>query len=162
MNKYNSWKKFEKEFPKAARVASCSPGADIIYNDKAFWLNGEVQLTGWKIGNDGKAMSHDDNENIAVERIREFRTNREALEKESLVVRFKRLIKEAESIERKYKHFSTYRHLGGDKATVLDDGDVWITFTGIDYQISATGKKNRSEAITECIKQFEAYTGAKI
>jgi hypothetical protein len=162
MNKFASLKKFEKEFPKAAREAKYGLGADIFYHDKAFWLDSSIQLTGYQLGDNGKAMSQDDNETIAIKRIKEFKEGKAALEKESLVTRFVRLINEAEQLKPKWKHFTSYRHTGGDKATVLDDGDVWITFIGIDYQLSATGKKNRKESIDECIRQFEAYTGAKI
>ncbi len=161
MDKATSLKKFSKDFPKAAGEARYGAGIDIFYHDKSFWLNSDVQLTGYQTGENGKVLSQDDNEAIAIKRIKEFKEGKDDLEKESLVTRFARLINKAEGITPKYKYFTSYRHPGGDKATVLDDGDVWITFTGIDYQIKATGKKNRKEAIEECVRQFEAYTGAK-
>ena len=161
MNKYASLKKFEKEFPKAAGEARYAAGIDIFYHGKAFWLNSDVQLTGYQLGENGTALSQDDNEAIAIKRIKEFKEAKAALEKESLVTRFARLIDEAKRLTPKWKHYTTYRHAGGDKATILDNGDLWITFTGIDYQLKATGKKNRQEAIDECVRQFEEYTGAK-
>ena len=161
MNKFSSLKKFEKEFPKAAGEAKYSAGVDIFYRDKSYWLNGEIQLTGYQIGENGKPLTQSDNEVIAIKRLKEFKENKAALEKESLVTRFARLIAEVEKLEPRFRYYTTYRHAGGDKATILDDGDVWITFTGIDRQIQATGKKNRKEAIEECVRLFEAYTGAK-
>lgn len=162
MNKFTSLKKFEKEFPKAAGEARYGAGIDIFYHDKSFWLNSDIQLTGYQLGENGKPLSQDDNEAIAIKRIKEFKEAKAALERESLVTRFARLINEAEKLKPKWKHFTSYRHEGGDKATVLDDGDLWMIFTGIDYQLKATGKKNRKEAIEECVRQFEAYTGAKM
>lgn len=161
MNKFASLKKFEKEFPKAASEAKYASGVDIFYHDKCFWLNGYVQLTGYQLGESGETLSKDDNEAIAKKRIKEFKEAKTSLEKESLVTRFARLINEAEKLTPKWRHYTSYRHEGGDKATILDSGDLWITFTGIDYQLKATGKKNRKEAIDECVRQFEAYTGAK-
>lgn len=161
MNKFVSLKKFGKDFPKAAREAQYSRGIDIFYHDKSYWLNADLQLTGYQTGENGNALSHDDNEVIAIKRIKEFKEARDALEKESLVVRFVRLKNEVEKLTPTFKYFTSYRHPGGDKATILNDGDVWITFTGIDYQLQATGKKNRKEAIEECVRQFETYTGAK-
>lgn len=161
MNKFASLKKFEKEFPRAASEAKYSAGVDIFYRDKSYWLNADIQLTGYQTGENGKPLSQDDNEAIAIKRIKEFKESKTELEKESLVTRFARLINEAEQLKPKWRHYTSYRHAGGDKATVLDDGDVWITFTGIDHQLKATGKKNRKEAIDECVRQFEAYTGAK-
>lgn len=160
MNKHTSLKKFIKEFPRAAKEVEYSSGIDIFYHDKSFWLNGELQLTGYAIGKDGEKLDSNDNEDIAIARIREFKECKARVEKESLVLRFSRLIGEAKNLVVRYKHYTTYRHPSGDKATIFDDGDLWINFTGIDYQIRATGKKNRKEAIDECIAQFEAYTGA--
>ena len=161
MNKYASLKKFEKEFPKAGREAKYLAGIDIFYHDKSFWLNSDVQLTGYQLGENGKPLSQDDNEAIAIKRIKGFKEARAALEKESLVTRFDRLINEAKQLKPKWKYYTTYRHEGGDRAAVLDDGDLWITFTGIDYQLKATGKNNREEAIEECVRQFNGYTGAQ-
>lgn len=161
MNKFVSLKKFEKEFPKAASEAKYASGVDIFYHDKAFWLNADMQLTGYQLDENGKPLSHEGNEALAIKRIKEFKEAKIALEKESLVTRFARLISEAEQLRPRYGYFTSYRHLGGDKATVLDDGDIWITFIGIDYQIKSTGKNDRKEAIAECVQRFEAYTGAK-
>lgn len=161
MNKYAALKKFEKEFPKAAGEAKYGLGVDIFYHDKSFWLDSHIQLTGYQTGENGLPLTQADNEAIAIKRIKEFKEGKTALEKESLVTRFARLINEAEQLTPRYKYFTTYRHPGGDKATILDNGDVWITFTGIDYKLQATGKKNRKEAIEECVREFEAYTGAK-
>jgi hypothetical protein len=162
MNKHMSMKKFEKEFPKAAYEAKYSSGVDIFYHGKCFILNNDVQLTGYEVGENGKPLSRDDNEAIAIKRIKEFKKAKEELEKESLVARFTRLVNEAKELSPKWKHYTSYRHEGGDKATILDDGDLWITFTGIEYQIKATGKKDKKAAIEECVRQFEAYTGAVV
>jgi len=152
--------KFKKQFPKAAMEAEYSSGVNISFRGKSFWLNYELQLTGYTIGKNGEPLSQEDNEKIAIDRIKAFKQAKTALEKESLVNRFNRLIEEAKKLKVTYKFFVTYRHEGGDKVTILDDGDVWFTFTGLDYKFQATGKNNRQEAINECIRQFEAYTGA--
>lgn len=162
MNKESSMKKFKKEFPKAGKVVGYSSHIDIIYHDKAFWLNGEIQLTGWKTGKDDKLLSHSDIEEIAVNRLKEFKQNREKLDETSLITRFKNLIIEARKLKPKFKCYTKYRHLGGDTATILDDGDLWIDIVGVDYQFKATGKKDCNEAIIECTRIFEEYIGATI
>lgn len=162
MNKHLALKKFEKEFPRAAKEIGYSSAIEIFYNNKAFWLNADVQLTGYQIGENGKQLSKDDNEQIAINRIKEFKEGQSELEKETLVTRFLRLVNEAKTLTPKWRYYTSYRHSGGDKATIFDDGDLWINFTGIDYQLKATGKKNRQEAIDECVRQFEAYTGAMV
>ena len=99
MNKLASLKKFEKEFPKAASEAKYGLGVDIFYHDKAFWLDSHIQLTGYQTGENGLPLTQADNENIAIERIKEFKEGKTALEKESLVTRFARLINEADALK---------------------------------------------------------------
>jgi hypothetical protein len=157
----NHLKKFKKLFPKAAREAEYASGVEITYHGKSFWLNSELQLTGYQIGEKGKILSQEDNEKIAIDRIKQFKDAKVELEKESLVDRLSRLINEARKLKVTYRCFVTWRHPGGDKATILDDGDLWLTFTGLEYCFIASHKKTREEAIKECIRQFEAYIGVK-
>ena len=60
-------KKFEQTFPKAAKVARFLD-ANILWRGKAFWLDGDVQLTGYELS-DGKRLSIEDNDAIAERRL---------------------------------------------------------------------------------------------
>jgi len=159
----NGLKKFKKEFPKAAREAEYTSGVNIFYHPKgkSFWLNGEVQLTGYVTGKNGESLTQQDNEEIALNRIKEFKVAKAELEKQSLVNRFTHLLSEARKLTVVYGYFVSNRHAGGDKVTIRGDGDLWITLTGLDYKFQATGKENRKKAIEEVVKQFEAYIGVK-
>ena len=153
-------KKFKEQFPKAFALAD-RLDAKITWHDRAWWLDSCVRLTGYVVGKENEPLGRAGNETIALERLEQFKKGREELQSQTVWQRFAHLMEEGEKLELKWKHFTTYRHVGGDKITAFSDGsNVIVDMVGIDRHLFGKGN-NLSESIADLKLAFKRYIGTE-